>query len=53
MFVYRKVEGYGPQPWLVGQYFPIEDATADLDRLMNGAIVGAITLALALVLAQF
>lgn len=51
VFVYREVAGYGPKPWLVGQYFPIEDATADLDRLMNGAIVGAITLAVALALA--
>jgi adenylate cyclase len=51
VFVYREVEGYGPKPWLVGQYFPIEDATADLDRLTNGAIVGAATLAAALVLA--
>ncbi len=51
VFVYREVAGYGPEPWLVGQYFPIEDATADLDRLMNGAIVGAITLALALAFA--
>src|SRR6185312_2891795 len=51
VFVYRKVAGYGPEPWLVGQYFPIEDATADLDRLMNGAIVGAATLAVALGLA--
>ena len=32
--------GYGPEPWLVGQYFPLEDATSDLDRLTNGAIVG-------------
>ncbi|WP_428668672.1 adenylate/guanylate cyclase domain-containing protein [Reyranella sp.] len=51
VFVYREVEGYGPKPWLVGQYFPIEDATEDLDRLTNGAIVGAITLAVTLVLA--
>jgi class 3 adenylate cyclase len=51
VFVYRQLRGYGPQPWLVGQYFPIEDATADLDKLMNGAIVGAATLAIALVLA--
>ncbi|MCW5732723.1 MAG: hypothetical protein KIS73_01275 [Enhydrobacter sp.] len=51
VFVYREVEGYGPQPWLVGQYFPIEDATADLNRLTNGAIVGATTLAVALALA--
>jgi adenylate cyclase len=51
VFVYRELRGYGPQPWLVGQYFPIEDATADLDKLMNGAIVGAVTLAVALGLA--
>jgi adenylate cyclase len=51
VFVYRQITGYGPKPWLVGQYFPIEDATADLDRLMNGAIVGAATLAAALLLA--
>jgi class 3 adenylate cyclase len=53
VFVYREVRGYGPQPWLVGQYFPIERATADLDKLTNGAIVGAATLAVALVLALF
>ena len=51
VFVYRELKGYGPQPWLVGQYFPIEDATADLDKLMNGAIVGAVTLAVAVALA--
>jgi adenylate cyclase len=51
VFVYREVRGYGPQPWIVGQYFPIEAATADLDKLMNGAIVGAATLAVGLVLA--
>lgn len=51
VFVYREVAGYGPRPWLVGQYFPIEEATADLDKLMNGALVGAATLALALGLA--
>ena len=51
VFVYRQITGYGPEPWLVGQYFPIEDATADLDRLTNGAIVGAGTLAVAVLLA--
>jgi adenylate cyclase len=50
-FVYRELRLYGPQPWLVGQYFPIEDATGDLDRLTNGAIVGAATLAVALLVA--
>lgn len=51
VFVYRELRRYGPEPWLVGQYFPIEDATADLDRLTNGAIVGAATLAVAALLA--
>jgi adenylate cyclase len=51
VFVHRTLRGYGPDPWLVGQYFPIEDATADLDRLMNGAIVGGATLAVAVLVA--
>jgi len=51
VFVYRELKRFGPDPWLVGQYYPIEDATGDLDRLTNGAIVGAITLAVAALLA--
>jgi class 3 adenylate cyclase len=51
VFVYRELHQFGPDPWLVGQYFPIEDATGDLDRLFNGAIVGGITLAVAALLA--
>ncbi|MCA0246834.1 MAG: adenylate/guanylate cyclase domain-containing protein [Proteobacteria bacterium] len=51
VFVYRELRRFGPDPWLVGQYFPIEDATSDLDRLTNGAIVGAATLAIAALLA--
>jgi class 3 adenylate cyclase len=52
VFVYRELRRYSPDgPWLVGQYFPIEDATGDLDRLTNGAIVGAATLAVAALLA--
>jgi class 3 adenylate cyclase len=51
VFVYRELRRYGPDPWLVGQYFPLEDATSDLDRLTNGAIVGAATLAVAALLA--
>jgi adenylate cyclase len=51
VFVHRVLTGYGPDPWTVGQYFPIEDATADLDRLMNGAMVGGATLAVAVLLA--
>ena len=51
VFVQRELTGYGPDPWLVGQYFPLEEATSDLDRLSNGAIVGAATLAFAALLA--
>ena len=51
VFVYRKVTEYGPEAWLVGRYFPIEDVSDDLDRLTNGAIVGAATLGIALLLA--
>src|SRR6202000_296757 len=43
--------GYGPDPWLVGQYFPIEAAAGELDRLTEGAIVGAATLLCAALLA--
>ena len=51
VFVYREIRRYGPDPWLVGQYYPLEEATGDLDRLTNGAIVGAVSLAVAIVLA--
>ena len=51
VFFYRELRRYGPDPWLVGQYFPLEDATSDLDRLTNVAIVAAATLAVAALLA--
>lgn len=51
VFVYRELRRYGPEPWVVGQYFPLEDATSDLARLTNGAIVGGATLAAAALLA--
>jgi class 3 adenylate cyclase len=53
LFVYRELRLYGPEPWLVGEYEPIEEATSDLDRVTNGAIVGAATLAVAALLALF
>jgi class 3 adenylate cyclase len=40
VFVRRAISGYGPAAWTIGQYFPLQEATADLDRLMYGAIVG-------------
>ena len=52
LFVYREISRYGPDPWLVGQYYPLQDETGDLDRLTNGAMVGAATLAISIVLAM-
>jgi len=52
LFVYREISRYGPDPWLVGQYYPLQDETGDLDRLTNGAMVGAATLAVSIVLAM-
>ncbi|MCW5744709.1 MAG: hypothetical protein KIT36_00730 [Alphaproteobacteria bacterium] len=51
VFVYREVVGYGPEPWLVGQYFPFEEATRDIERLRQGIWAGAAALAFALLLA--
>ena len=51
VFVYRDLAGYGPDPWLVGQYFPIDEVTGDLARQSRGAMVGAGTLAVAALLA--
>lgn len=50
IFVHRELTGYGPDPWLVGQYLPLSEAAVGLDRLTNGALVGAATLAAALLL---
>jgi len=51
IFVYRQIDGYGPEPWLIGQYFPYEEATRDIDRLREGIVAGAAALLLALLLA--
>jgi adenylate cyclase len=50
IFVHRELTGYGPDPWLVGQYLPLSEAAVGVDRLTNGALVGAATLAAALLL---
>ncbi len=51
VFVYRQIDGYGPEPWLIGQYFPFEEATRDIERLREGVWAGAAALLLALALA--
>jgi class 3 adenylate cyclase len=51
VFTYVEVAGYGPEPWLVGHYFPFEEATRELERLTEGVWAGASALVAALVLA--
>ena len=51
VFVYREIAGYGPEPWLIGQYFPFEEATRDIERLREGVWAGAGALLLAMLLA--
>ncbi len=51
VFVYREIAGYGPEPWLLGHYFPFEEAVRDIERLREGIWAGAGALLLALVLA--
>lgn len=51
LFVHRVVSGYGPDPWFVGRYFPIEEVTGALSNLAWGALVGAGSLVFAFLLA--
>jgi len=51
IFVYRQIDSYGPEPWLIGQYTPYEEATRDAERLREGILAGAAALLLALLLA--
>ncbi|QQS14712.1 MAG: adenylate/guanylate cyclase domain-containing protein [Rhodospirillales bacterium] len=51
VFVFRGLDGYGPDRWLVGRYFPLEDATREVQRLMQGVWAGIAVLAAALLLA--
>ncbi|MBL8675340.1 MAG: cache domain-containing protein, partial [Rhodospirillales bacterium] len=45
VFVFRGLDGYGPDRWLVGRYFPLEDATREVQRLMQGVWAGIAVLA--------
>ncbi|HJQ56662.1 MAG TPA: adenylate/guanylate cyclase domain-containing protein, partial [Vineibacter sp.] len=51
VFIYLAVHGYGPEPWLVGHYFPFEEAARDVERLVEGVWAGAAALVMALLLA--
>jgi hypothetical protein len=51
VFVYTDLRRYGPEPWLVGQYFPDRGRHRRSRPADNGAIVGGATLAVAALLA--
>ena len=51
MFVYRELPGYGPQPWLIGRYFPLDEVDNEVVRLQWAAGVGAVGLLLSILVA--
>lgn len=51
MFVYRELSGYGPQPWLIGRYFPLDEVDNEVVRLQIASGVGAVGLLLSILVA--
>ncbi len=50
VFVYRKLEGYGAEPWLVGYYFPLGDLRELVGDLRETGMVAFGLLAIAMLL---
>ncbi len=50
VFVYRELEGYGAEPWLVGYYFPLGDLRELFGNLRETGIVAFGLLAIAVLL---
>ncbi|WP_298724833.1 adenylate/guanylate cyclase domain-containing protein [uncultured Ferrovibrio sp.] len=46
IFVYRKIDGYGEKPWVVGRYFSFDEIELEVTRLRFSAVVGALALIL-------
>jgi adenylate cyclase len=51
IFLYRRLEGVGEQPWLVGSYFGSDAVTGQLDRLFLALGFGLLALGLAMIVA--
>ena len=51
LFVHRVVSGYGPEPWYIGRYLPVDEVTGPFQNLGTGALVGSATLIFAFLLA--
>ncbi len=53
VFVYRRLEGYGSEPLIVGTYFQASDRPEEVKRMIAVLIAGLIALLLSLVAAIF
>ena len=47
--VFRRLDGFGPVPWIVGSYFAAEDVRAEFARLLQAAVAGLLVLVVAIV----
>ncbi len=47
----RRIDRYGPQPWIVGAHVPVDVVNAELRRLLRAGIAGLLVLLLSLVAA--
>jgi adenylate cyclase len=51
IFVYRELDGFGPEPLLVGAYFAAVDAGTEIRRMVMSLVAGIAVLVLALIAA--
>jgi class 3 adenylate cyclase len=51
VFIYRSVEGFGPEPLIVGAYFPAVEVSTELRRMVVSLVAGVVALLLSLVAA--
>ncbi len=52
-FVYRSVEGFGPEPMIIGAYFQANDSIKEIQRMSAALIAGIVTLLVSLLAAIF
>ncbi|WP_430881787.1 adenylate/guanylate cyclase domain-containing protein [Granulosicoccus sp. 3-233] len=52
-FVYRSVEGFGPEPMIIGAYFQSNDSIKEIQRMSAALIAGIATLFISLLAAIF
>ena len=52
-FVYKSLDGYGPEPMIVGSYFQVNDSIKEIQRMSAALIAGIVALIASLVAAIF